>query len=597
MRRGWLLSLSLAAVPGMFVVAAQTPAGRGGGFVRPSVSVRQTDPRAGRELMTSVLGWRLGVRADQTGAETFWAAAANADAAGLGYVEAIGSQAISPELPKSLDSPLTDAEADAVASRLDELRLRVAAYRVESALLGREPVRRTLALGKRLGAPIIVLQADPAAFADLDAMAEELNLRVAVSSRDAERAAAALTSRSERLGLALDFDQWLAASAKPAVLSSFRDRVWTVELRDRPDAARLATMLSTLAWAQVPARLFDYPPPVGHDGGGTKQPLRPLLFTVGTARAAGAADDLKRSAAAFDAAVRPAIDEYVDGLARITAISRSDTVPADERARIAAAIPRRAPATPRRPRKLLVLDLALNGSFYHGSTALGNLSIQLMSENTTAFTPVFSNDLANLAYPAITQFDGVFLNQIQGNVFDDDRAIAGLVRFVREGGGVAGLHAATWASPNVPEFGELMGATSGAHKYNGEPGALRVDDPKSPLTRQFGGRGFEFLDEFYHYVPTGPYSRERLHVLLSLDPARHELPANQYTTRPDNDYGMVWIREYGKGRVFNCGLGHRPEFYEAPAMQQMVLAGIQFVLGDLAADATPSGPPNATGAR
>ena len=211
-----------------------------------------------------------------------------------------------------------------------------------------------------------------------------------------------------------------------------------------------------------------------------------------------------------------------------------------------------------------------------------------MSDYTGAFTPVFSNDLANLKYPKIAQFDGIFLNQIQGDVFADERAIEGLTRYVREGGGVAGLHAATWASQSVSEFGEMMGATSGAHKYNGEMGALRVDDPDSPLTRQFEGKGFEFLDEFYHYLPTGPFSREKVHVLLSIDPARRDLPANQYTTRPDNDYGMVWIRSYGKGRVFNCGLGHRPEFYETPRMQQVLLAGIQFILGDLDADTTPS---------
>ena len=51
---------------------------------------------------------------------------------------------------------------------------------------------------------------------------------------------------------------------------------------------------------------------------------------------------------------------------------------------------------------------------------------------------------------------------------------------------------------------------------------------------------------------------------------------------------MVWIRSYGKGRVFNVGLGHRAEFYETPNMQRMVLEGIQFILGDLAADTTPS---------
>jgi Trehalose utilisation len=153
----------------------------------------------------------------------------------------------------------------------------------------------------------------------------------------------------------------------------------------------------------------------------------------------------------------------------------------------------------------------------------------------------------------------------EGDVFADEEAIAGLTRYVHEGGGVAGLHAATWASQGVPEFGEMMGATSGAHKYNGEMGALQIDDPISPLTKQFQGKGFEFLDEFYHYIPNGPYSREKVHVLLSIHPSRKDLPGNQYTNRPDNEYGMVWIRSYGKGRVFNIGLGHRPEFYDLEA--------------------------------
>ena len=78
-----------------------------------------------------------------------------------------------------------------------------------------------------------------------------------------------------------------------------------------------------------------------------------------------------------------------------------------------------------------------------------------------------------MAYHIIRQLLVVASGPTQGgcsNVFADHDAIEGLTRYVREGGGVAGLHAATWASQNVPEFGEMMGATSGAHKYNGEPG-------------------------------------------------------------------------------------------------------------------------------
>jgi type 1 glutamine amidotransferase len=51
---------------------------------------------------------------------------------------------------------------------------------------------------------------------------------------------------------------------------------------------------------------------------------------------------------------------------------------------------------------------------------------------------------------------------------------------------------------------------------------------------------------------------------------------------------MVWIKREGKGRVFNSVLGHRPDFYMMPDLVKMMLGGIQFVLGDLDADTTPS---------
>ena len=132
-----------------------------------------------------------------------------------------------------------------------------------------------------------------------------------------------------------------------------------------------------------------------------------------------------------------------------------------------------------------------------------------------------------------------------------------------------------------------MGAQEGPHQYNGEPGTLKIDDPASPLTKHFGGKGFSMMDEFYHFPMTGPYTREKLHVLLSVDADKSDLQKWLYL-RTDRDFGMVWIKREGKGRVFNSVLGHRPDFYMMPDLVKMMLGGIQFVLGDLEADTTPS---------
>jgi len=171
-----------------------------------------------------------------------------------------------------------------------------------------------------------------------------------------------------------------------------------------------------------------------------------------------------------------------------------------------------------------------------------------------------------------------------GEVFPDPAVLGGLLRFVREGGGVAGIHGTTYASMDLPEFTELMGAADGPHHV--EPATLKIDDPDSPLTRQFNGKGFTRSDEYYHFLPTGPYSRDKLHVLISIDAAKSDL--SNWRVRPDNDYGSVWIRSYGKGRVFNCAMGHTPTLFATPELAQLILNGIQFILGDLPADTTPS---------
>jgi type 1 glutamine amidotransferase len=170
----------------------------------------------------------------------------------------------------------------------------------------------------------------------------------------------------------------------------------------------------------------------------------------------------------------------------------------------------------------------------------------------------------------------------------DPEVLNGLMRFVREGGGVAGVHGTTYASQDIPEFGDLMGAFDGPHRI--EPATLRIEDPKNPLHAGFDGQEFyDYTDEYYRFRAEGPYSREKLHVLLSLQVGKSYISeGNPPYLRPDNDYGLSWIKNYGKGRVFNSALGHTTTMFMTKPIATHILAGIQYVLGDLEADATPS---------
>jgi type 1 glutamine amidotransferase len=260
----------------------------------------------------------------------------------------------------------------------------------------------------------------------------------------------------------------------------------------------------------------------------------------------------------------------------------------EERQAIEAAAPKEAIVKPKKSRKVLVTDLQM----YSGHTTIphGNLLLELMAKNTGAFEPVFSNDLNLLKYPAIKQFDAVYLNNVCGMVHNDPEVREGILRFVREGGGIGGHHAVTYANLNWPEFAEMMGGWAGEHHIEAQ--MIKVDDPQSPLTKSFGPLSFEHTDEFYHFPVFAPYSREKQHVLLSLDVEKSDLAtANRFClqcARPDQDYGLAWIKTYGKGRTYFTPLGHTNIFYTDPRWTQHLLAAIQYILGDLDADATPS---------
>ena len=81
-----------------------------------------------------------------------------------------------------------------------------------------------------------------------------------------------------------------------------------------------------------------------------------------------------------------------------------------------------------------------------------------------------------------------------------------------------------------------------------------------------------------------------MHVLLSVDTGRKAKPIHKLlpVREQDKDFPLAWIRMEGKGRVFCSGMGHVPDmFWNAPLLAHF-LAGIQFALGDLKADAAPS---------
>jgi len=264
----------------------------------------------------------------------------------------------------------------------------------------------------------------------------------------------------------------------------------------------------------------------------------------------------------------------------------------EDRQRIEAAIPTKALVPPQKPRKLLIFDLNV-GYGGHGSIPAANLAFTLMGQRTGAFEAVVSRDPSVFKPESLRQFDAVFLNNTVGNLFEDAALRQSLIEFVYGGGGLMGVHGTSvaftrWpgAHEDWPEFGLMLGARGASHLDANEQVFIKLDDPDHPVNQPFGGKGFEYRDEFFRFH--GPYSRQRVRVLLSMDMEKTPLPPGTKPFRADNDYALAWVRHYGRGRVFYCTIAHNPRVFWDAKMLEFYLAAAQFALGDLPAPTVPS---------
>lgn len=264
---------------------------------------------------------------------------------------------------------------------------------------------------------------------------------------------------------------------------------------------------------------------------------------------------------------------------------------------IKAALPQTAAAQPQQPRRLLVFSKT--SGFRHDSIPVGVKAITLLGEQTGAFTAVHSEDDTVFEPQSLQQFDAVLMLNTTGEVFrpqaagdspaersaarqHEQRLQKSLVDFVRSGKGLAGIHSATDTYRDWKEYNDMMGGAFVSHPWHTEV-PIRVLDPGHPLLKVFGGKGFTVVDEIYQFRNDTAKPTER-RMLLSLAPDWEGL---QQGSRDDDFYPISWIDRYGAGRVFYCSLGHRDEIFHNPEVLAHYLAGLQFALGDLEADAEP----------
>lgn len=232
------------------------------------------------------------------------------------------------------------------------------------------------------------------------------------------------------------------------------------------------------------------------------------------------------------------------------------------------------------PYKVLVYHKA--SGFVHSSIPTINQCFEMMGKSTGAFSVDLSDNAAELTSEKLKGYDLLIFNNTTKlqDAFTTEEMRAALLGYVKGGGGFVAIHAATDAGfPQWSEYTEMVGGVFDGHPWNaGGTWGISIDDPKHCCMDHFGGETFMLKDELYKYKE---YGRGNQRVLASVD-TRVSPKGN--AQRADNDHALVWVREYGSGKVFVSALGHNESLCWDTKVLQLWLNGIQFAAGDLSCE-------------
>lgn len=258
---------------------------------------------------------------------------------------------------------------------------------------------------------------------------------------------------------------------------------------------------------------------------------------------------------------------------------------AEQKSAIESAVPKESAAKPKKARRVLVFYRC--EGFIHSSIPHGNLALELMGKKTGAFSVDLADTYDVFNTENLKQYDCILLNNTTHMQFPKPEQQNAFLDFVSGGKGLAGIHAASDNFGRHPECRAIVGGEFNGHPWNaGGNWAFKLDDPEHVLNKAFDGKGFWHTDEIYQYKPETYEGTKVLRVLVSLD-MKQDAVSKVINDGP-REVPVSWLRKAGDGRVFYTNFGHREDTFAKPAILKHMLDGIQYALGDLEADATPT---------
>ena len=232
---------------------------------------------------------------------------------------------------------------------------------------------------------------------------------------------------------------------------------------------------------------------------------------------------------------------------------------------IAPAFAQAPPAAAAAPKKIQVLIISGQQVAHNwkGTTPL----LRKALEDTGKFEVRVTEEFRGGGPETLAPYDLVVLNYSGGNRPEmrwGPRADAALLDFVNAGKGLVVYHFTMQSFEGWTEFEKISGANwrpNFGHHSAPHDFTITVTDQQHPITKGLKVKFDQQKDELYanlKWQPAGPYKVLATayddHALYAA--SRTDARAPQPLEGPGKDEPMLWVSDYGKGRVFTTALGH-----------------------------------------
>jgi type 1 glutamine amidotransferase len=227
-----------------------------------------------------------------------------------------------------------------------------------------------------------------------------------------------------------------------------------------------------------------------------------------------------------------------------------------------------------------VLLFSKTTAFRHESIPAGVAAIQQLGARHR-FRVDATEDAAAFTDANLARYDVVVWLSTTGDVLDDAQQAA-FERYIRAGGGYAGIHAASDTEYDWAWYGGLVGAYFRDHPGSVSPqlqvATVKVLGHDTAATRPLPRR-WEREEEWYNFR-TNP--RRTVRVLAEVDertydPRGYSVPGG--SPGMGRHHPISWCQPYDGGRAFYTAMGHESEYFSEPLLLAHLLGGIRMAAG------------------